>query len=210
MADRPGTTTYGLLALLSLRPWSSYELTKQARRSLRYVWPSSEAHLYREQQRLVRLGWAEVREEATGARRRRTYRITRGGRRELQTWLTERPPPPVLEMETLLRVFFGDQGTPADLVRSLETTAADSRAIIAELAAFAGGYLEDGGPFPARLHLIALTMELITSTLATIEHLCIAAAAEVGRWPATRDLGMTAETRERFERVVALAAQLHR
>ena len=39
---------------------TGYELTQQVRRSLRFVWPSSEGHLYREQKRLLELGWATV------------------------------------------------------------------------------------------------------------------------------------------------------
>ena len=32
------TTSYAILGLLSLRPHSAYELTNQARRSLRFIW----------------------------------------------------------------------------------------------------------------------------------------------------------------------------
>ncbi|MGH2703374.1 MAG: PadR family transcriptional regulator, partial [Actinomycetota bacterium] len=74
--QEPRTATYALLALLAVQPWSGYELTKQARRSLLYVWPSSEAHLYREQRRLERLGWASVEKERVGSRVRNRYTIT--------------------------------------------------------------------------------------------------------------------------------------
>ena len=57
-------TTYGLLGLLAVRSWTGYELTRQVRRSLRFVWSSSEGHLYREQKRLVERGWAK--EEGPG------------------------------------------------------------------------------------------------------------------------------------------------
>ena len=50
------TTSYAILGLLNIKPWSGYELTQQAQRSLRYVWPKSESHLYAEPKRLVR--WA--------------------------------------------------------------------------------------------------------------------------------------------------------
>ena len=77
--------SYALLGLLSLRSWTGYELTQQVRRSLTHVWPASAANLYREQQRLVRLGWAAVDLEPAGPERtRHRYTITpagRGGRR---------------------------------------------------------------------------------------------------------------------------------
>ena len=35
-------TSYAILGLLALRPWSAYELTKQVRRSLHFCWPRAE------------------------------------------------------------------------------------------------------------------------------------------------------------------------
>ena len=52
------TTSYAILGLLNIKPWSAYELTQQAQRSLRYLWPKSESHLYAEPKRLVRMGFA--------------------------------------------------------------------------------------------------------------------------------------------------------
>ena len=60
------TTSYAILGLLNIKPWSAYELTQQAQRSLRYAWPNSESHLYAEPKRLVRLGFARVTETASG------------------------------------------------------------------------------------------------------------------------------------------------
>ena len=60
------TTSYAILGLLNIKPWSAYELTQQAQRSLRYVWPKSESHLYAEPKRLVRMGFARVTETAGG------------------------------------------------------------------------------------------------------------------------------------------------
>ena len=73
-----GTATFALLALLGVRPWSGYELTKQARRSLRYLWPSSEAHLGR----VVRGGGVghDGRPGLTDATRDRLKQIQRRGR----------------------------------------------------------------------------------------------------------------------------------
>jgi hypothetical protein len=45
------TTSYAILGLLNIKPWSAYELTQQAQRSLRYAWPKSESHLYAEPKR---------------------------------------------------------------------------------------------------------------------------------------------------------------
>jgi DNA-binding PadR family transcriptional regulator len=199
----PGNSTYALLGLLAIRSWSGYELTQQARRSLRYVWPSSEAHLYREQRRLVELGWAQAQDESAAGRSRKRYRVTPAGRDALREWLATPPAAPVLEIEGALRMFFSDQGSTEDLLQSLRSTGRDSALVITELATFAEEYLHDRAPFPERLHVIALAMEMLTRTYAQLSEACSDAASEVERWDQTKGLGMNSDTRHRFEEVVA-------
>jgi len=46
MSSPPLTTTsYAVLGLLAVRPWSSYELTQQMDRSLGRVWPRAVSKL---------------------------------------------------------------------------------------------------------------------------------------------------------------------
>lgn len=202
--ESAGTTTYALLSLLAVRPWTGYELTKQARRSLHFVWPSSEAHLYREQRRLVDLGWATIRKEKAGGRTRNSYTITRSGRAALRRWMHTEPSPPTVEMEGALRAFFAEHGTVEDLRRSLDATAAGARATLDDLTGFAREYLASGSEFSARLHLIALAMEMLTGTFAEIERACLAASDEAAGWDTTvgQPGEMSQATRRRFERIV--------
>lgn len=195
--------TYALLGLLAVKPWTGYELTQQARRSLRYAWPSSEAHLYREQKRLVHIGWARVEREQVGRRSRNRYEITKEGRRALREWLETPPAPPLLEIEAIVRTFFGDQGGREALVQSMRITAQDARAGRDDLVAMVEDYLETGGPFPDRLHVIALAADLITGLLSRIDEFFDDAATEVSEWADTRGLGMTDATRARLEAIVA-------
>ena len=184
--------TYGLLGMLAVRPWTGYELTRQVRRSLRFVWPTSEGHLYREQKRLVNLGWAVVEKEQTGRRVRNRYTITQAGRQALATWLATPPEEPHLQIEGVLRVFYADLGSPTDLRRSMSTTAEQAGSMLAELRGFVREYLADGGPmdmlergiggpgerrnfagrtvFPERLPSVALTLDITTRLLEEIEH----------------------------------------
>lgn len=207
--QRPGpdrstpTIRYALLGLLALRSWSGYELTQQARLALRLVWPSSEAHLYREQQRLARLGWATVTTERVGRRSRNRYTITDAGRVALAEYLTTEPAAPELEIEVLVRLWFADQGEVADLVRSLERTAEHSRETLASMLAVVRTYLAGEGAFPERAHLNALTGEIIADVLALIRTRCADAALEVAQWDTTRDRGLDDATRARFERMLA-------
>ena len=113
------TTSYAILGMLALRPWSAYELTQQMRRSLDYCWPRPESVLYQEPKRLVRLGLATAKQEVAGRRRRTVYTITEQGRGRLAEWLTTRPEPPRLEIETLLRLLYADQGQKDDLLQAI-------------------------------------------------------------------------------------------
>src|SRR4030095_3283971 len=92
--ERPLTTTsYGVLSILALRDHSTYDLTRQMRISLHYMWPRAESNVYAEPKRLVAAGLAKSREEWTGSRRRTIYSITQAGVTALADWLPPPPPP---------------------------------------------------------------------------------------------------------------------
>ncbi len=104
MTPRITTSSYAVLALLDLKPWTGYELTHQAQRSLRYAWPKSERLLYSEPKKLVDLGFATVRQEDNGKRTRNVYTITEDGREALTEWTKTRTQPPRLTPSTSLTV----------------------------------------------------------------------------------------------------------
>lgn len=213
-------TTYGLLGLLATRPWTGYELTQQIRRSLRFVWASSEGHLYREQKKLVALGWATVTDEPVGRRTRKLYAITPTGRRALRAWLATEPEEPHLQVEGILRAFYADHAGPAELTASMRTTAAWAQQMLGELRGFAQEYLAAGGPvemlegtaprgefggrqmYPERLHAVALALDVTARLLQTIEDFFTTTAEEVADWPGTSDTTLTPATRARLERVL--------
>jgi PadR family transcriptional regulator AphA len=217
-------TTYALLGLLGVRSWTGYELTNQLRRSLRFVWPSSEGHLYREQKRLIDLGWASVTHEPVGKRHRNRYTITPAGRNALRDWLSTEPGEPRLEIEGLVRMFYGDQGSVEDMVRSMDATSRMARSMLDTMLGFADEYLEAGGPlsmleseleggghrsrvfhgrpqFPERLHVVALVLDVTTALLADIEASLRSAAEEVQGWQSTTDVQLTSLTRKRLESI---------
>ena len=55
------TTSYAVLGLLSIKTWSSYELTQQMDRSLGRIWPRAVSKLYEEPKKLVARGPARGR-----------------------------------------------------------------------------------------------------------------------------------------------------
>lgn len=220
----PSPITYGLLGMLAVRSWTGYELTQQVRRSLRFVWPSSEGHLYREQKRLVDLGWATVQPEPAGQRSRNRYTITEAGRAALEDWLATEPEEPHFQIEGVLRTFFGDQGSRDQLVASMQATAAMAGSMLEEMLGFVDEYLDEDGPlsmldrgvggpdadrlefhgrpmFPERLHVVALAIDVTTQLLATLDRFFTETAGEVTSWPSTADASITPATRERLERI---------
>ena len=224
MTRKRSPTTYGLLGLLGVRSWTGYELTQQLQRSLRYVWSASEGHLYREQAHLVELGWAKVEDEPAGERTRKRYTITPDGREALSDWLVTEPGEPHFEIEGVLRLFYGEQGTTDDLTASMKSTAGSARVMLDEMTAIANDYLAEGGPlsmletgvggpdaerleyqgrpqYPERLHVIALVLDITTRLLSQVDTFFTETADETNGWTDATDSTLTSVTRQRLETI---------
>lgn len=197
------TTSYAVLALLDLRPWTGYDLTQQAARSLRYAWPKSERHLYSEPKKLVELGYATAHTERSGKRTRNVYTITDEGRDALSAWVATPTSPPQLEAEAMLRLLFADHGTIEHLESALDQFDTDTRQLHAAVLDLMNGYLRGEHPFPQRTHLSVLfatfQLELFTLIEAWVEF----AKREIADWPSTRDIGMDDRTRLLTQLIVA-------
>ena len=197
------TTSYAILGLLNIKPWSAYELTQQAQRSLRYVWPKSESHLYAEPKRLVRLGFARVTETPAGpVRTRQVYRITAAGRRALKRWLESEPAPPQLEFEAVLRLFYADATDKDAVLSTLAHTHDDLQQRYAEGMTLVEAWLGGEAPFPERLHISALVAAFTRDLLLLMIHWSEFAQREIKQWPRTDGLGMTQRTRDLLQRIV--------
>jgi PadR family transcriptional regulator AphA len=155
-ARTPTVTSYALLGLLAIRPWSSYELAKQMGRALHHVLPRAESNVYAEAKRLVADGLAEAQRETTGRRGRTVYSITPRGRAALATWLRTAARPTTLESEGMVKVLFGDRLPTAELLAHIRRFGAEAEATRAPFVAVAEEYLQDRGPFPSRLHVNTL------------------------------------------------------
>lgn len=201
------STGYALLGLLAVRSWTGYELTKQAQRSLHYVWPSSEAHLYREQKRLVRAGWASVEKEQVGNRTRNRYWITDAGRDALRSWLATEPESPRIEIEGILRLFFADQGEIDATNASLIATAAHAREALDVMLDMIEDYVATGGPFPERSYPIAAVCELITEMLERIEAHTLTISEEISGANTLTSRSQQQAGQEKFEAILRRAGR---
>ena len=177
------TTSYALLGLLAIRPWSTYELTRQMDRSLGRMWPRATSKLYEEPKKLVEHGLAEATTERTGRRPRTVYAITEDGRRALRAWLTEPGAGPVLEFEQLLKVSFAENGTRDDALRTLEAAREWARERNEGNRAAAESYLAGEGPFQERVAQSVLVGAFFTEFYALVDRWSRWAAAQVERWP---------------------------
>lgn len=155
------TTSYAVLGLLGIRPWSSYELTGQMTRSLRWYWPRAQSNLYEEPKKLVAHELAEASSQAVGQRPRTVYTITPAGRLALRQWLDTPGAGPLLEWEQMLKVFFAEHGTKAAAVANLRAAGEWAESIEAMSIALAREYLA-GGPFPDRMPQLILTGQFLT------------------------------------------------
>jgi PadR family transcriptional regulator, regulatory protein AphA len=156
VTNSPSTTSQAILGLLSLRSWSTYELAKQAQRSLEWFWPRAERKLYDEPKRLVAAGLASADREMTGARPRTVYSVTRKGRSALRRWLGEPPAPPSLEFEGMVKVFFADGGTLEQLRANLGAIASTADERCARLWRNVDEALDPEAGFAYRQHLSSL------------------------------------------------------
>ena len=196
------TTSYAVLGLLAIRPWSSYELTQQMDRSLGRVWPRAVSKLYEEPKKLTARGLARSSTERNGRRTRTVYAITPAGRRALRDWLAEPGEGPALESEQLLKVFFADHGTKTDLMATLAAAQDWAQARCQESLAIGEQYARGDGPFPERAAVLQLTSRFLTDFYLLVGDWAAWAAGMAAGWPedphdASPDPAVAAETLRR-------------
>ncbi|HUR16116.1 MAG TPA: PadR family transcriptional regulator [Candidatus Limnocylindrales bacterium] len=186
---QPSTTTYAILGLLRLRPWTTYELAKQVQRSLGWFWPRAERKLYDEPKKMVAAGLADQRAEMTGARPRTVYSVTAEGRRALRRWLDEAPVPPTLEFEGMIKVFFADGGSLTQLRKTLQSIAETAEARLAELDTKAAELARADTAFSDRAHLNALGLRFHVDNERSVAAWARWAISQTAEWSSTTDPG---------------------
>jgi DNA-binding PadR family transcriptional regulator len=176
-------TSYALLGLLSVRPWTTYELAQQMDRTLNRFWPRARSKLYEEPKKLVAHGLAKATAERVGRRPRTVYSITAKGRRALAAWLAAESDPPALESEHVMKVFFANGGTTADLLHTLH----DVRAWVHELTAVnvvvGRSYLEGSAPYRERTAINTIVGRLLDDHLEAFDRWAEWATVVVEGWP---------------------------
>lgn len=185
------TTSYAVLSLLGVRPWSAYELTQQMGRSLRWFWPKAESLVYEECKKLARHGLASTHREHQGRRPRTVYTITEAGRAALRGWLEQPTAGPRLEFESMLQIAFADHGTRNQLLNNLKAIRAEAERNRDAAHEQARDYAETGGPFPQRLPVIALSGKFFLEFADLLARWAAWAEHAVTEWDDVRPGGAT-------------------
>lgn len=181
------TTAAAMLGLLALRPWTTYELAKQAQRSLQWFWPRAERKLYDEPKKLVQRGLATSEVQRTGRRRSTVYSITPLGRQALREWLSAPPrSAPSFELEQLVRVFFADQGSTGQLLGAVRNAGAQAEEALADLGTIVAAAEQDDAVLRDRDAINAIGLRLVLDLHQTIARWAAWAEDAVGEWDDTR------------------------
>ncbi len=180
------TTSYAVLGLLAIRPWTTYELAKQVQRSLRWFWPRAERKLYDEPKRLAEEGLATATREHTGRRGRTVYTITEAGRAALREWLGEPVAPPTTEFEGMVKVFFADAGSRLQLLATVDRIEAQATERMEEIVGLAA---TRPLAFPEREHISAIGLQLFAAQEESTLRWARWAREQVEQWTDTADPG---------------------
>jgi hypothetical protein len=91
-------------------------------------------------------------------------------------------PGPIVEFDSLVRVFFGLSGTPEDLLAAVEAARATAHEIHARGAEVAREYLDERAPLPERIHVSGLAFDFLWGHADNLLRWADASKAELQRW----------------------------
>jgi len=189
---RTATTANALLGLLTLRKeWTTWELTTQLRRNMRFFWPRAESRIFDEARSLVAKGLARDRRSYTGKRATTSYAITPDGRKALRRWLGTPPKPTTLECEPLLRVFLGNLGTVEQLQVATDQVRRDGHAILDVGRVVGAEYLAGSAPFQDQLHVRAFVLDFLSHHARMLIDWADRTDAALSAWAHTPEEGRT-------------------
>lgn len=137
----------GLLAISGKEPRSGYEIKKVIDTVISSVWYESNGQLYPALRRLVAAGLIDVRSDSKKGRRTKRYGITPKGRAHLRTWLAAPVELTKPRDEMILKLFFGSEAEPADLIRHLEAHRDRAQAMFERCRAWQKESASDRGPY---------------------------------------------------------------
>jgi DNA-binding PadR family transcriptional regulator len=114
-------TKYAVLGMLSYKSMSGYEMKKLVDNSIAHFWNENYGHIYPVLKRLEEDGLVTKKtEHAEGKPSRHVYSLTGRGKKDLHEWLLLPPERPILRIELLLKLFFGQEVSTDTMIRHVE------------------------------------------------------------------------------------------
>jgi DNA-binding PadR family transcriptional regulator len=136
-----------ILGMLKLGARTGYEIKQVTDISTRFFWGASYGQIYPELRRLEAAGLVESEDDARGGLRRRAYRLTAAGEQALRDWLVaDEPLEYSVRDEGLLKVFFGDVGSPEELLENVRRLRRDHEQRLAHFREIEAGVTGRGDP----------------------------------------------------------------
>src|SRR6201992_3817676 len=126
-------TSFAILGLLSIQPFTTYELAQQMERTLSWFWPRAASMIYEEPKKLASAGLADAQVTFTGKRRSTVYEITDAGRAALREWLDMPAAGMRMEFEAMIKVAFADAGDVNQLRTVIRDIRLDAEAHLTEI-----------------------------------------------------------------------------
>jgi PadR family transcriptional regulator, regulatory protein AphA len=129
-----------ILGMLKLGAQTGYEIKQVTDVSTRFFWGASYGQIYPELRKLERAGFVTAEDDPRGGRRRRTYRLTEAGERTFHDWLVaDEPLEYAVRDEALLKIFFGDVGSPGELLENVRRLRRDHEGRLARFRKIEAG-----------------------------------------------------------------------
>jgi DNA-binding PadR family transcriptional regulator len=199
------TTSFVLLAQLSMRSWSTYELARQRVRYFRFVWPRAESAIYREVKQLAARGLISPHISYTGKRKQTTYSITPEGLSVLKEWLTTPVSPFSMEFEAIIRVLIAPLASTEDLLTTLSQVQNDAQEMLRFAGEVKAEFLEGRNPLQDQAYLRALAVDFFISLLYTVYDWTERSIIEVRDW---NDKSLDERNRRGIEIISGLPVQV--
>jgi PadR family transcriptional regulator, regulatory protein AphA len=112
---------HALLGLIQYKPATGYDLKTAFQKSITFFWDAALPHIYRTLKQMEVQDWiASTIEHQEGKPSRKIYRITKPGEKEFQRWLAEAPETPEPRYPMLVKIFFGNQMPPDQIITHLK------------------------------------------------------------------------------------------
>ena len=175
-------TSFAILGLLSIQPFTTYELAQQMDRTVSWFWPRAASLVYEEPKKLAAAGLATSQLSFTGDRRSTTYQITSAGRKALADWLDTPAAGMRMQFEAMIKVAFADAGDINQLRTAIRDIRSDAEARLTELRDRSTQYASTGGPFPGRLPVVAITGKLLMGQYEAVVRWAKWAEDAIGEW----------------------------